>query len=278
MLRHSFCHIPTVGVKTETRLWEAGVHTWDDLLALEELPVARTKREMLRQHLELSIQHLDAGDAGYFDQSMPGSESWRLYSEFRHNTAYVDIETTGLGPPGDHITTIALYDGKEARWYVRGRNLDDFARDIRDFSLIVTFNGKCFDVPFIEREMGIKLDMGHLDLRFALKAAGVKGGLKKIEKHFGLDRGELDGVDGYFAVLLWKEFQNTRNERVLDTLLAYNIEDVLNLEYLAAKTHNLMVERLPFGRELMLDEPLPGLNPMLPDNELIAMLRQRYGI
>ena len=62
-----------------------------------------------------------------------------------------------------------------------------------------------------------------------LSRLGYKGGLKGCEKQLGLDRHELDGVDGYTAVLLWQEYTRTRNTRALDTLLAYNIQDVLNL-------------------------------------------------
>ncbi len=277
MLQHTFCHIPRVGVKTEARLWEAGFHTWEQLLTAAIPPLRGNSLDLCRRHLELSQERLEAGDAAFFAKALPASEAWRLFPHFRHDAAYVDIETTGLAPPHEDITTIALYDGSETRWYVQGRNLGDFGRDIRDYSLLVTFNGKCFDAPCIQRCLGVELPMAHLDLRFALKAVGFSGGLKKVEQSLGLHRGELDGVDGYFAVLLWQEFERTRDERALETLLAYNIEDVLNLEYLAVRACNLMLERLPFGREQMLDEPLPGLNPMLPDTALIHRLKQRYG-
>jgi len=280
MIQNTFCHIPTIGVKTEARLWEAGIHTWDDLLAADSLPVppkSAAKLALCKEHLQLSRERLDAGDARFFAASLPAGETWRLFPDFRHSAAYVDIETTGLQPPQDHITTIALYDGRSTRWYVHERNLEDFAEDIAGYDLLVTFNGRCFDAPYIERSMGIRLDQAHLDLRFALKAAGIKGGLKKVEKHFGLDRGELDGVDGYFAVLLWQEFLQSGEESVLETLLAYNIEDVLNLEHLAARTYNLLAAALPFGQALQLEEPLPGLNPMRADAGLIERLRQgRY--
>lgn len=276
MLQHTFCHIPTIGVKTEARLWEAGIQTWDDLLQAESLPVppkSAAKLELCKQHLAISKQRLEAGDALFFARSLPAGEVWRLYPDFCHSMACVDIETTGLQPPQDHITTIALYDGRETRWYVHERNLEAFAEDIRAYDLLVTFNGRCFDAPYIERSLGIQLDLAHLDLRFALKTAGIKGGLKKVEKHFGLDRGELDGVDGYFAVLLWQEFLQSGEESVLETLLAYNIEDVLNLNHLAAQTYNLLVQGLPFGQKLRLETPLPGLNPMRPDPELLTRLR-----
>ncbi|MEZ4549042.1 MAG: ribonuclease H-like domain-containing protein [Desulfobacterales bacterium] len=72
-----------------------------------------------------------------------------MFADFRHATAYVDIETTGLENP--EITTISLYDGARIRYYVNGQNLDQFQDDITDYPLIVTYNGKTFDLPVIER-------------------------------------------------------------------------------------------------------------------------------
>ena len=126
MLQHTFCHIPTIGPKTEARLWAAGILTWEDLLAADSLPVppkAAAKLALCKEHLRLSQERLAEGDAGFFARSLPPGEMWRLFPQFRTRTAYLDIETTGLQPPRDHITTIALYDGSRARWYVHERNL-----------------------------------------------------------------------------------------------------------------------------------------------------------
>lgn len=43
---------------------------------------------------------------------------------------------------------------------------------------------------------------------------------------------------GFFAVLLWQEFQQTGNIKALETLLVYNIEDVVNLETLMVLAYN----------------------------------------
>ncbi|TVM28847.1 ribonuclease H-like domain-containing protein, partial [Oceanidesulfovibrio marinus] len=82
---------------------------------------------------------LDAGDARDFYRDMPPQEQWRIFPHFRHSAAYVDIETTGTGCGMDHITTIALYDGREVKTYVHGRNLEDFVDDIAAHELLVTF-------------------------------------------------------------------------------------------------------------------------------------------
>ncbi|MFO7912984.1 MAG: ribonuclease H-like domain-containing protein [Desulfotignum sp.] len=89
---------------------------------------------------------------------------------------------------GNEITTIALYDGESIKYYVQGRNLDAFMDDIEKYSVIVTYNGKTFDVPFIEKYFGIRMNHAHIDLRYVLKSLGYSGGLKRCEKALGLDR------------------------------------------------------------------------------------------
>jgi len=46
-------------------------------------------------------------------------------------------------------------------------------------------------------------------LIYVSKNPGFAGELKGCEKQFGLDRGDLDGAERYFAVLLLAEFQKT---------------------------------------------------------------------
>lgn len=279
MLRNTFCHIPRVGVKTETRFWEAGVRTWDDMLALDQdqcrelrVPVTATVRDTIAE----SERALDQGDAGHFAERLPANQAWRLYETFQDQAAYLDIETTGVGRGLDYVTSIALHGGGRTRWYVHGRNLEQFLDDILEFKLLVTFNGRCFDVPFLEREFRTRFPMAHLDLRFALRAAGVTGGLKKCEKHFGLDRGSLDGVDGYWAVLLWREYEATGDERFLETLVAYNIEDVLSLEVLAAHAFNMLVDQTPFAGDYRVDPPHVAENPVSAHWSVIEAVRAKY--
>jgi len=273
MLCNTFCHLPGVGPKTERKLWQAGVHSWGDFLATKRAPAPPLARALAPERLAESQARLDAGDAEYFAACLPTAEQWRLYGDFSDSVAYFDIETTGLSQDEDHITCIALYDGKQARTYLYGENLEDFADDIMAYKVIVTFNGKSFDVPFVERQLKVQLQRAHIDLRHLLRALGYKGGLKKVERTVGLSRDELDGVDGAIAVYLWHDFCATGDPRALETLRAYNVADVLSLERLLALAFNRKLEETPFYFERAVKLPTPVENPYRADAAALARAR-----
>jgi len=110
-----------------------------------------------------------------------------------------------------------------------------------------------------------------------LRKLKIKGGLKIIEKRFGISRGNLEALDGYTAVLLWKKFRKSRKRKYLETLLAYNNEDVINLEFLLYKAYNLLIKnehtatpslRFPKKKEIE--------NPFLPNKQVVdEMLGRR---
>ena len=133
-----------------------------------------------------------------------------MFNDFKSSTVYLDIETTGLYASSAIITTIAIYDGLNIKHYVNGKNLDEFKTDIFNYNLLVTYNGKCFDIPFIEEFFGISLNQAHIDLRFVLNSLGYSGGLKGCEKQLGILRNDLEGVDGMFAIYLWDEYKKKK--------------------------------------------------------------------
>ncbi|MEA3468054.1 MAG: ribonuclease H-like domain-containing protein [Thermodesulfobacteriota bacterium] len=273
MLTHSFIHLPGIGAKTEKKLWQAGIHRWPQWQDNPPVKLPNSSPPELSSLLHSSMENL-AKDPEFFSQRLPANEQWRLFSHFRDRTAYLDIETTGLGQDSE-ITTIALYDGHQVHCYVNGQNLDDFANDIWNYEILVTYNGKGFDVPFLERWFHTKLTHAHIDLRYILAKLGFTGGLKGCEKQMGIQRGALDGVDGYFAVLLWQDYINNDNEKALETLLAYNIADTVNLEYLLTEAYNRNVLATPFGQDLLLAPPKAPPIPYIPDFNTVQRIKNR---
>ena len=271
MLTATFCHIPGVGYATERKLWEQGITSWQRLLQYPDI-IARVSRHEVSRLLHLSVQALDF-DPLFFSRLLKSADSWRLFPHFRASSAYLDIETTGLGDDAE-ITTIALYDGDTVATYVNGRNLDDFVSDILQFKVIITYNGITFDIPFIERFFRIKLDQACIDLRYVLARLGCRGGLKGCEKQMGINRGTLDGVDGSFAVLLWREYERYNNQAALETLLAYNVEDTVNLERLMVEAYNRNISATPFRDEFLLPYPDPPQLLFQPDQEIVTAIKQ----
>jgi len=269
MLKNTFCHMHGIGPGTESLLWENNIRTWDDFLKSQEAPPRKKRHGLLNKEIEESFARLGENDAAYFSRLLPKKEHWRLFPDFRPWAAYLDIETNGVMGPGGYITTIALYDGKRVRHYVRGRNLEAFKEDIKVYTLLVTYNGKCFDIPFIEGEFGIKLEQAHIDLMHVMRSLGFRGGLKGCERALGIGRGELEGLDGYFAVLLWEDFLRSSNPRTLDTLLAYNIEDAVNLERLLIHSYNLKIKETPFSTTHRIAEKDPPKAKIRPDRGTI---------
>lgn len=251
MLRHTFLHVPGIGYATERKLWTNGFLSWEDYFNnSRHCPVSLTIRDRLAQHLEESVKALTVGHARHFEMRLPPGEMWRLYPEFSEKVAFLDIETTGLYPGANVITLIGLFDGQTTKVFIRGINLEEFAQEIRKYSLIITFNGKRFDIPFIQGILGeLPHYQAHIDLLYPLRKLGYRGGLKAIESQIGLEReGALKEVNGFLAVLLWREYRRG-NRAALNTLIRYNLEDVVNLQYLADIAYNQAVARLPIKVE-----------------------------
>lgn len=252
MLTQTFVHLPGIGPATERKLWNAGVHDWDRALAGLPSEFGPNRGERWATELEESRRALDSKDAYYFASRLATKHLWRLYPAFRKNVAFLDLETTGLDFHGDQITTVVLYDGEQIRTYVYGQNLRDLARDLARYQLLVTYNGRCFDLPFIEAKFpGLRLDQAHIDLRYILAALGYRGGLKGCERHLGLRRPEgLREVDGLMAVRLWHAHRRG-DRRALPALLRYNAEDTVNLRWLMETAYNLATRALPIRVELL---------------------------
>jgi hypothetical protein len=265
MLTNTFVHIQGIGVRTEEKLWESGFTEWNCISpeAMRRFPAKRNG--FLQAGIEASLRNLEEHNPAYFGERLPSSLAWRMFPEFRSSIAYVDIETTGLDRLGDEITTIALYDGRSIRTYVQGENLDGFMDDIRDYRVIVSYNGKSFDLPFIERWFGSRLSHAQIDLRWVLKSLGFSGGLKRCERQLGMSRGALEEVDGLLAVFLWDRYRRKRDLNALESLLAYNVQDTINLERLLVTAYNLAIGKTPFAAEKRLPEAVLPENPFRVD-------------
>ena len=229
VLRHTFVHAPGVGYVTEKRIWRQAP-TWDAYLAKEgKVQIPERLRAGVSRLVRESDRRLAARDHRFFAAWLPTAERWRAYGDFRDDTAYLDIETTGLNWSGDLITLVGLSDGRRFRTYIRGVDLDELASDLRRFKVLVTFNGTHFDLPILRNAFPSLPPLLHVDLQYPMRRLGHRGGLKRIERRLGLERpDDLKGLTGSDAVKLWRRYERGDDD-ALDALIGYNRQDVENL-------------------------------------------------
>jgi hypothetical protein len=243
MLENSFIHIPGIGETTERRLWEKGIFDWQTFLRSSQSPLSPGKDAIAREMLQKSLEHRE--DASFFAEIFPQREMWRLFQAFKAGCVYLDIETSaGIGGC-DEITVIGIYDGNEVKSFINGIDLDAFEIEIARYDMVVTFNGTCFDLPYIRRAFpSISLPKVHVDLRFLMGRLGYRGGLKKIERDCGIVRDrDIADMGGLEAVWLWRDYLDG-DASALERLVRYNRADIVNLEPLAAKGFHEMKRRV----------------------------------
>jgi len=244
MITSSFIFIPGIGEKTEEYLWKSGILSWDDFKITDVPFLNETKKRIIEDYLKLGKEALDRKDSSFFAENLPREESWRLYKDFRDETLFLDIETTGLSRHYDVITLMGTYDGHNIRIFLRDNNLRDIVDYLRNYQIIVTFNGKLFDLRFIKKEFpGIKIPPVHIDLRYLLRSLGINGSLKDIERMLGINRDSaVEKISGREAAVLWTRFLKGDDE-ALRKLVLYNIYDTVNLEKLMQFCYLKKIER-----------------------------------
>jgi uncharacterized protein len=172
--------------------------------------------------------------------SIMALQYWANLYRANLDSAYcVDIETEGFNKP---ISVIGFYkpqDGiAEVNQFVRGQNLD--SESIRNFligcRLLITFNGRKFDIPRIESEFpGSVPKVPIIDLYLFARELNLNTNLKVLEKTFMIDRTDQKTERRRIAVKLWWRYKTYNDQKALATLLEYNKQDTINLYPLAEK-------------------------------------------
>jgi uncharacterized protein YprB with RNaseH-like and TPR domain len=237
VLDRSFILLDRVGERTEQRIWDQGVITWDDFLDRDIVSPFSVKRKAVSDQILREAKTALEGRTGrFFASCMPSREMWRLYPTFRDDVVFLDIETTGLSR-NSAITVVGLARGNDFKALLRGQDLTrrNLAKELEGAELIVTYNGASFDLPMLRGQYPVEgLDLPHLDLRYIARRVGLKGGLKGIERTLGLIRDrEFAMMTGEDAVHLWRLWERRGNKKALDLLVKYNEADVVNLRSVA---------------------------------------------
>jgi uncharacterized protein YprB with RNaseH-like and TPR domain len=151
--------------------------------------------------------------------------------------AYLDIETTGLNPLSSELTVVGIYRENGGSGFIQlvgdEINPSRIIGAMENVSVLYTYNGSRFDLPFIRTKLGLDLTdyCRHRDLMYSCWKRNLYGGLKGVERQLGIER-TLPDVDGWIAVQLWQKYESDGDRNALETLLKYNEEDVKNLSLL----------------------------------------------
>ena len=248
MIRRSFVFLPSVGPSTERGIWSKGATTWSEFLSAENIAgFSKRRKEDLDSRLTEAEEFLDRERTEYFCGLLPSTEQWRMFDELRQGVAYLDIETTGVGP-GNLVTVVGIMRNGQMTTLIHGQDLNQKAisEALEGVKMLVTFNGSSFDLPMIEHAYPFSVPrVPHYDLRHVCPKAGYHGGLKSVEQQIGIARPqEIEYVTGEQAVYLWHLWSRKGNKNALDLLTKYNAEDVKNLEPLADIVYQIMKEKM----------------------------------
>jgi uncharacterized protein YprB with RNaseH-like and TPR domain len=197
----------------------------------EQLILKKVSAYVLKYHPELTDTF-----------RVKGNEKYRIQANEiepeQLTEAYLDIETTGLTPAGCDITVIGIHicnNGNSSFTQLVGRDITEqsILEALKGVSVLYTYNGSRFDLPFIHSRLDINLAkvFTHIDLMYHCWRKNLYGGLKSVERQLGIER-RLVGIDGYEAVKLWWRYVDSFDLDALNTLLEYNKEDVVNLKSL----------------------------------------------
>jgi hypothetical protein len=182
--------------------------------------------------------------ADYFLTRLPAGYRLRAWPDFFDGAAFLDVETTGLGPH-DELTVVGIRLPGRMFSFVRGRDLWSFLEVWRRIDVLITFNGSCFDLPVLARAFGLSTMPPHIDLLHEARIHGFSGGLKAIERSLGIRRTAEEAGDSEEAVHLWRRYSETGDIASLDRLVRYNARDVLSLTVLARAILMRTVDNYP---------------------------------
>lgn len=248
MLQSTFLFLQGIGESTERLWWEEGIPTWDAFLDKPTAPrISSFRKTQYDEEILEARKQCQAYNSRFFGRILKARDHWRLYPNFRARAAFLDIETNGLPLPDGDITVVGIYGKGVMTSLIQGETLSEerLSAELASYDLIVTFFGSGFDLPFLKAKFpNLVLDHPHIDLCFAARRLGLKGGLKAIETEVGCYRPtSLEGLTGWDAVRLWEEWQLGQSTSG-DLLIQYNEADCKNLEPLADLIYNRLVQRL----------------------------------
>lgn len=227
LTNQSLCQIKGISPSLEIQLRKAGVRTVAQLGTCCCHWFSEKRGLSIREAVKRFSVFTAAGLTDAIVNAFPCGHRVRVVHDRYDATAFLDIETDGMSA-SSRITCISVCMSGKMTSYIRGRNLDEFLNVWEAAEVLVSFNGKRFDIPIIQREFGLSRVSAQVDLMDEARHYGLSGGLKSIERVIGFARDKSTCENGKDAIKFWDEYLRGNNE-ALESLVTYNRADVDSL-------------------------------------------------
>lgn len=248
MIKNTFLHFKNINARTEKKLWQQGLFTWEDYVNKKPFQLGLLEGMGYAREVQNALDAFYAHDVSYFAERLHPHEFYRLALAFPEDVLFLDIETTGLSVYYDIITMVGWSQGSNYGAYINGTDPSDLNEIINKAKIIVTFNGTLFDLKFIKKSFPTIKIPYHIDLRFFAKRVGMTGGQKNIEESIGFKRNKkINTIRGEEAPILWHKYRHGDMDS-LKGLIEYNHADIEGMKCILDKCIELHYKKdeIPF--------------------------------
>lgn len=213
------------------------------------------------------------------------------------NIGVLDIETTGLNPSRNKFILGGFYNCRENtvhQIFAENRNeekaaLEQFIDELCKTDIIITYNGKHFDIPFIYKRAEAHNISLHKPVPYNLDLYLVINGhspikkfvpnlrQKTVENYMGLWHSRSDEISGAESVELYNRYEKTCDPELESKILLHNSDDIMQLArllrvigkcdfhkamyYLGYPVESLIVNRVSTERNTLFVSGIQQCNP-----------------
>ena len=243
-MNHNLKLLPKIGIKTEENLKNKGYPTIESLRSHDKY--GDVASDFLDSVGEMSFHEImDLLDANKYSKKCRNNLLKCISLTDRENFKFMDIETKGLSNVPVILIGVAEIKGNNiitSQYFLRDYAeesviLDAYLSHLDEDSVHVTFNGKSFDVPFINNRciynrIDADLDLPHIDLMHFAKnlwsdeLPNCK--LQTIEREFfGIER--EDDVPGQYIPGYYDTYLSKNNIGPIVPIIEHNRQDIVSL-------------------------------------------------